>query len=221
MRRRWRPALFVVLLAVSGFLAYLAAGSDPFAWDRPVAEWTVGISVSGFRGAMEAVSIPGTTLGVLLSLAVATAAVLAWRGWRAASVVAAVILANALNVGLKAVVGRPRPGGLGEFNSFPSGHVVHTVVFLGVLWALIAPRLPPGAPRIALGAVMGTAVVLVGVSRIHLERHWPSDVLGGYVVGALALWALLWVARGFLGRPNADATQEGERHARRAEDEGR
>lgn len=214
MRRRWQLPVFLALLVASGLLAYLAHVRPSFAWDHAVAEWIVAIDVPGFHAAMQAVSVPGTTLGVILSVLVAMVAVLAWRGWRPAMVILAVIVANALNEGFKALVERPRPGG-NEFDSFPSGHAVHTVVFFGVLWAVIAPRLPSRAWRVALGAVMALMAALVGVSRVHLERHWPSDVLGGYLVGGLALWALLWVAGRFLTRGSDDdrgdetATSEG------------
>ncbi len=203
MRHRWQLPVFLALLVASGLLANLARARPSFAWDHPVAEWIVAIDVPGFHSAMEAVSVPGTTLGVLLSVLVATVAVLVWRGWRSATMIVAVIVANAMNEGFKALVERPRPGG-NEFDSFPSGHAMHTVVFFGVLWAVIAPRLPSRAWRVTLGAVMAVAAALVGISRVHLERHWPSDVLGGYLVGGMALWALLWIAGRFLMRGSAD-----------------
>ena len=42
-------------------------------------------------------------------------------------------------------------------------------------------------------AVLLVWPVLVGISRVHLERHWPSDVLGAYVFGAALLIAMAWV----------------------------
>ena len=66
--------------------------------------------------------------------------------------------------------------------SYPSGHVVRGVILLGTLYFLSRNRLQRA----------GTVLVLVGigVSRIYFDAHWASDVLGGALLGAVAL---LWV----------------------------
>ncbi len=94
MRHHWQLPVFLALLVASGLLANLARARPSFAWDHPVAEWIVAIDVPGFHSAMEAVSVPGTTLGVLLSVLVATVAVLVWRGWRSATMTATIIVAE-------------------------------------------------------------------------------------------------------------------------------
>jgi undecaprenyl-diphosphatase len=104
----------------------------------------------------------------------------------------------ALSQGLKAVFDRDRPDpawhAVEAVNaSFPSGHaMLSAVVFLtlGVLVSRFATR-----RRIRFWA-LGTAVLLtllVGVSRVYLGVHWPSDVLAGWCLGAA--WAgLCWLA---------------------------
>jgi undecaprenyl-diphosphatase len=127
---------------------------------------------------------------------------LPWGGWRLGAVVLGAALLDFANDGVKALVGRPRPFNLAETDSFPSGHTVHAVLFLGVLWLLLAPRLHRRWQRTALGGSFVSLGLLVGISRIYLGRHWPSDVLGAYLVGGLALWGLTWAAaaRGWLAR---------------------
>ena len=63
----------------------------------------------------------------------------------------------------------------------------------GLLWLLVAPRLTQATHRRMMLAVLLVWPVLVGISRVHLERHWPSDVLGAYVFGAALLIAMAWV----------------------------
>ena len=119
---------------------------------------------------------------------------------------AAAGLLDISNEGVKALVGRPRPNPLepGEAGSFPSGHTVHAVIYLGVVWSLVAPRLAERRHRQALAALFVVGVLLTGLSRIYLGRHWPSDVLGGLLVGCIALWALWTVASRTLLAGRAD-----------------
>src|SRR5690606_34414750 len=104
---------------------------------------------------------------------------------------------------LKLGIDRPRPDLVSHLMhvqtlSFPSGHAMMSAVTYLTLGALLAGM----APRMAIRAyVLSLAVLvtlLVGVSRIYLGVHWPSDVLAGWCAGFA--WAMLcWlVARRFL-----------------------
>lgn len=132
----------------------------------------------------EVVVIPAT-----VAAAVALFLVKATRlGW----LFALAMLVNGLAILLlKEVVDRPRPVLLGELTalaigdgtSFPSGHVALTTGFFGAgLWAL-------GRSGRSRGMWYGAAVlacvpvVLMGPTRVAWGAHWPSDVLGGYVLG--------------------------------------
>lgn len=83
----------------------------------------------------------------------------------------------------------PRLSGAGWF-SFPSGHAtLAPLVFgLGVLiWSAPWPR----AVRVGLLLTAGAFSVLIAFSRVYLGVHWPTDVLGGLLLGTG--WAALWV----------------------------
>jgi undecaprenyl-diphosphatase len=79
--------------------------------------------------------------------------------------------------------------------SFPSGHaMLSAVVFLavGVLSARFAKR--KRVKAYALGCAVA-ATLLVGLTRIYLGVHWPSDVLAGWTLGAawaMACWLAAW-----------------------------
>ena len=124
------------------------------------------------------------------------AALASWRlGWRAGALVLVGLALMAVNEVFKDVVDRPRPlepvTGGGE--SFPSGHTLHAMLTSGLAWLLAAPRLTQLTHRRLLLAAILVWPVLVGISRVHLERHWPSDVLGAYVFGAALLIVMAWV----------------------------
>ena len=144
---------------------------------------------------MDAVSFPGNREGVYVTM-LAGAALASWRlGWRAGLLVLVGLALMAVNEVFKDVVDRPRPlepvTGGGE--SFPSGHTLHAMLTSGLAWLLVAPRLPQLTHRRVLLALALVWPVLVGISRVHLERHWPSDVLGAYVFGAALLIVMAWV----------------------------
>lgn len=92
--------------------------------------------------------------------------------------------------------------GTGPANSFPSGHMLRTVIAYGLL-AFVIRRLST-SPRARALAVAGAVVVIVVMAfdRLYLDVHWESDVIGGLLLGAIALLAgTVW-----LDRPNRTGT---------------
>lgn len=84
----------------------------------------------------------------------------------------------------------------GVGNSFPSGHVLRAVIVYGLI-AFVVRRLSP-SPRLGLAAAIGAfaLIVLVAFDRLYLDVHWESDVLGGLLLGAIALLAgTVWLDR--------------------------
>jgi undecaprenyl-diphosphatase len=81
-------------------------------------------------------------------------------------------------------------------NSFPSGHVVRTVVVYGLL-AFVIRRLSP-APIVRSLAIPVAVLIIVieAFDRIYLDVHWESDVIGGVLLGGIALLAAtVWLDR--------------------------
>lgn len=100
-----------------------------------------------------------------------------------------------LTVWAKGAVGRPRPVTAlvaASSTSFPSGHALGVMVGVGALLALTLPILR-GAPRLAVLGAGGLVVAAVGVARVALNVHHPSDVLAGWALGWAYLvgWALV------------------------------
>jgi undecaprenyl-diphosphatase len=87
-------------------------------------------------------------------------------------------------------------GSAAAANSFPSGHMMRTVIVYGLL-AFVIRRLSP-SPQVRAVAVIGAIVIIVlmAFDRLYLDVHWESDVIGGLVLGALALLAgTVWLDR--------------------------
>jgi membrane-associated phospholipid phosphatase len=76
--------------------------------------------------------------------------------------------------------------GAGDWQgAFPSGHAQHTVVF----WSFVALWLR----RPAVWAVAFAMIALVSLSRLYLGVHWPVDILGGWLIGAALIAAVIYV----------------------------
>lgn len=97
---------------------------------------------------------------------------------------------------LKDVVDRPRPDyqifePIQSSLSFPSGHSLLAVVLGGVLVYLVGQWVKPVLARRAIQAGLVLVVIAMGASRVYMGVHWPSDVIGSYLFGLLALVGLV------------------------------
>jgi len=130
----------------------------------------------------------------LVMAAVTALLVFLFFGWRRATLWLLVTLLGALVLDLTLKFGfhRARPAPFFFFflrtYSFPSGHSLFAFCFYGVLAGLWTGRIKSYWGRIIIWAVAALLVTAIGLSRIYLGVHYPSDVVAGY------LTATLWVS---------------------------
>jgi len=187
---------FLVCLVEFGLIAWLVSqpGIPPI--DAAATAFLHGLASPTLEALMDAATFVGSS-PVLAAVVGLTVVLLLARGRRMEAIFIAVALVGtlALNDTLKLLVQRPRPGfdwaGVWPETGFPSGHSMNSfVVYLAI--ALVIWRL--GGRRAGMVALV-LAIVLavsVGISRIYLGAHWLSDVIGGYLAGAL--WLLILMA---------------------------
>lgn len=198
-----RPPPLLAGLGIIAFALALLLGLGlivdrwTFAFDRAI---LVGLRRWGgpgwLREAAEAVTAVGSPTVLTLVTAGAAALFVAARHWRTAAMAAAAAVTGGWAITLiKRTIHRPRPTLVEHWTyvhdlSFPSGHSASSAVVYLTLAALAAQVATTSALK---RTIMGCAVLLVGmigVSRVYLGVHWPSDVLAGWCLGTL--WAVGW-----------------------------
>ncbi|WP_235206683.1 phosphatase PAP2 family protein [Paenibacillus tyrfis] len=127
------------------------------------------------------------TLFVLLLVSVS---LMVWRKkkWEALFFMVAVTGGMLFNQLLKQIFERQRPmlHRIVEETgySFPSGHSMASIVFYGMLAMLFLMFVKSPALKLLIAVTAGCLIIMIGVSRIYLGVHYPSDVVAGFAAGA-------------------------------------
>jgi membrane-associated phospholipid phosphatase len=179
------------------------------AWDRPVFAWFRDHQAgAGWHRLMEILTQLGNRFiiyGVTCAAAVVLAA-LAPRSRRwapPALAVLAVLIEQVVRVGLLKVVDRGHPPT--SLGTWPSGGVGRIIAVYGFLLFLLFwcarrrfPRVATRSVAVAAGRLVAVMAVVEGYTRVYLLKHWLTDVLGGYVFGALLLAVFVYAAGALL-----------------------
>jgi membrane-associated phospholipid phosphatase len=168
--------------------------------DTSVADWGFRHRSSGSTSALRVVTDLGNIRLVLLFALVLVAVELVRRRSRWSFLFLLAVLAGeeAAMLAVKGLVGRVRPALTSEAAtlgpSFPSGHSATAAAFYAAA-ALVLGRTMPGRARHIVIAVAVALAAAVGASRVLLDLHWLSDVIGGLALG-WAWFALCAIAFG-------------------------
>ncbi|HTR65969.1 MAG TPA: phosphatase PAP2 family protein [Terriglobales bacterium] len=184
--------LAVLSLFLFAWIAESVSHDQTRQFDMAVRQAVHQHSSPAMTKAMFAASFIGGN-GLVIAAVLAMILFLSLRWRRAALWLLTTILgALVLDLALKYAFHRPRPtpffGNLPRTPSFPSGHALFSFCFYGVLAGLLADRIRSLWLRILIWACAAILVAAIGLSRIYLGVHYPSDVIAGY------LTATLWVS---------------------------
>jgi undecaprenyl-diphosphatase len=198
-QRLMTVALLVGLLAAAAALML-------FMWlGEEVREGDIITVDEGIRGVVHQVASPGLTAfmraasryggpSVLVPAGLVVALAFLIKRWQRGAFLVIVTLAGAglLNGLLKLYFARLRPEPFFDYPlppspSFPSGHALYAACVFGGLAALLSPRLKTHLLRVLVWSAAVLLAGFVGLSRVYLGVHYPSDVLAGFAVG------LIWV----------------------------
>ncbi len=187
-----------LLIAFAALTVLVARGATDRFDDR-LLRWVQAHLLPHAARFWEVISWPGyapESYGVALLVVV-----LGWQyaGRRGLALMLLALLTSPLGSIIKQLIDRPRPtpeqaqviGQLPTSAAYPSGHVLTYTVLCGLLILLVRDALPGGrrvrSSEGILCGILALAIVLVGPSRVALGDHWPTDVLGAYLLGGALL----------------------------------
>jgi undecaprenyl-diphosphatase len=199
-----------VLLFVFGFIALGVASRKPSGFDhyvilalRKSAKEPIPIGPAWLLEAARDLTSLGSNLVLfLITFAVVGYLFLARKPGVALLMLVAVLGGLALNNLLKFVFARPRPDVVSHAprvftTSFPSGHATLSAITYLTIAALLARTFPSPIFDLYFMSLAALLTVLIGLSRIYLGVHFPTDILGGWCIGAA--WAITcWVVMTWL-----------------------
>lgn len=162
-------------------------------YDSRVTEFVTSFRNPGLNKFMQGVTHIGDLYGYIVLTVLSTIFfLLKFKNWRFVLEIIFVLSISGLsNYALKQVINRARPDVEHLVSvatlSYPSGHAMSAMAFYGFLIYLIYNFKIKRIFKVGLIFLFGTMIFLIGISRIYLGVHFPSDVAGGYIAG------LIWV----------------------------
>jgi membrane-associated phospholipid phosphatase len=200
-RRFWATLLLMVVVPAAAFatVAGLVLAQGTPSWDTAILRLVARHQQVTARSFVEAFTTLGSLWLVLVLLAAALAVLLLARRYRQAAFVATATLLSMTAAGvMKLVFARPRPEvipqPLGRW-SFPSGHTMTAtglaISLLVVIW--------PTRWRIPALALATVCAIGVGLTRVYLGYHYPSDVVAGWALSLAVVGVTLLAFGGQLG----------------------
>ncbi|HEB4951096.1 TPA: phosphatase PAP2 family protein [Bacillus cereus] len=142
----------------------------------------------------------GSAIGIVATLVISL--LVFWKKRYYAAMIVyplGILITHLVNKGIKEIVKRERPSlnealdALGY--SFPSGHAMLSIMTFGFLTYIIAANLKSVAGKCVTTILMGIVILSIGLSRVILNVHYPTDILAGYCVGGILLIIAIYYHR--------------------------
>ncbi|MED3573945.1 phosphatase PAP2 family protein [Cytobacillus praedii] len=188
----------VISLLAFSFMAFFVSANKVVQFDSTIITFVQGFENSSLTAVMKFFTFIGDTNSVIvLSILVITFlyAVLKHRVELILFIVA-IIGSAVLNQLLKYSFQRARPElhRLIEIESysFPSGHAMNAFTVYTIISFLLWRHIPSRAGRILLIIISALMIFTIGISRIYLGVHYPSDIIAGYFASACWLGLAIW-----------------------------
>jgi undecaprenyl-diphosphatase len=204
--RRWLGPIALVLFVLFAIDTYLVVNNRVLPFDVPITRFVQQVNWGPLVYPMELINFWAGPLQVLLGLVVVVALFLFNR--RAGWLMLIGSISSLLDNAIKVMVSRPRPTvdlihilTPAPGFSYPSGHAVFFTWVSFMVAVSIAPSLRP-VYRPILWILAAGVIVLTCLARVWAGDHWPSDVIGGVLLGMGWSAFVLWLPERWLPSPS-------------------
>ena len=181
---------------IFGWLSQEVLEKEAFGFDTSILLWLHQSPNSTLDSLMVQITRLGDPETVVILVTIAFS-LLIWQRqfWSAQMLFLACLGGLILNQGLKLVFAKLRPQlwtplVVEHSYSFPSGHALGSLVVYGFLAVLLAHKFP--RQHWLIYAIAAVIISAIGISRLFLGVHWPTDIIAGYAVGAVWLIACIF-----------------------------
>lgn len=201
-------ALVISVICALGFglIAVLVGNTKTQNFDSTIISWVQGLEAPLLTTIMKFFTIIGSGMPIVIITVIIMAILYLFLGHRRELLFLfwVMIGTSLINKLLKLVFQRTRPTlhRIAEASgySFPSGHSVAAFALYGALAFLIWKHVPTAIGRILIIILSSLFIAIIGISRIYLGVHYPSDVIGGYLMSACCLTVSIWLYQRYLER---------------------
>lgn len=182
-------------------LADSVLGKEVIFFDTTITQFIISFRSSSLTDGMMVITFFGGTY--FLTLAIILTILLLWRKHKKDSIMFGFIFLSGvgLNSLLKEIFQRPRPLEplIHQLEySFPSGHAMNSFVFYGALTYFVFWHMKNKTLGLVFSIGAGLLVLTIGISRVYLGVHFPSDVLAGFLVGLCWMGVVILVEKTLL-----------------------
>jgi membrane-associated phospholipid phosphatase len=204
--RRWLGPTALVVFALFAIDTFLVVQNDVLPFDLPIAKFIQQLNWGPVVYPLELINASAGIWQVLLGAAAIVALFIVER--RAGWLMLIGSISSLLDNILKLLISRQRPPAdlVHILNpttgfSYPSGHAVFFTWLSFMVAFSLAPRIKPSF-RPILWIAAGVVIVLTCIARVWAGDHWPSDVLGGVLLGIGWSAFVLWLPERWLPSPS-------------------
>jgi undecaprenyl-diphosphatase len=187
-----------ILLVIAVLFTVAAAGSNVLPGDVAVAKSIQAIQIPGISHVVEFTNWAGTGAPIAVLMVGLALGLGMFSRFDLAVFVAMTIVARSFNTLLKAITESPRPtdnlirvSEYAQGQGFPSGHVMSTTLFYGVILYMAQTRIEARPVRWVIQALALIMILATGFGRIQVGAHWPSDVAGAYLWSIIILFGVI------------------------------
>lgn len=212
MNQNWKKNISIPLLVAAGCLiafvsiALSISDNQIHTFDDTLIGWIQGMESPGMTRFMQLFTWIGSEVPVVVITILAMLVLYIYLRHKRELLFLACVIAGStlLNALIKLVFQRARPtiNRIIEVSgySFPSGHSMAAFSLYGGLAFLIWKHVPTATGRVLMIIVSAIFILTIGMSRIYLGVHYPSDVVGGYFLSGCWLAVCIWFYQRHLER---------------------